>query len=124
MATKADYKNQMDAFATEKAEKEAKKAQYEKFLENINQMNQQIGPVINQMRQAESSFANGGYVAGNKSLTEGKLLTQADRLSSAQSNLQSVIKAAQLEIVDLSYEIRVAESNYQSAKAAYEAAPN
>ena len=124
MATKAEYKSLMDTYAAEKSEKEAKKAEYEKFLENINQMNSQIGPVVTQMTQAETNFANGGYVSDGKSLTQGKLLTQANRLSDAQSNLQSVIRATTLEISNLNYEIRVAENNYQNAKAGYDSAPN
>lgn len=118
----SDYLRQMQRIAKEKRSQMEKRAKYREYLAKLNKLNGDFHPIIAQMRSAEADFANGGYVSGGKTLTSGKLLTQAEHLSEVQENLQTVIKGTEQEIENITMEINTLEANYQTAVANYNAA--
>ena len=122
MASSAYYWGEMLRLRRKIDNQKEKLSKYKEFLAKLKKLYGEFSPVISQMRGAESSFANGGYLSGGKTLTQGKLLTQATHLSKVQDNVQNLIDATELEIENINTKISALEASHQSAENSYYAA--
>lgn len=122
MESSAVYWSEMLRLRRKIDNQKEKLEKYKEYLPKLNKLNRDFHPTISQMRMAETNFANGGYVSGGQTLTEGKLLTLAEHLSNVESNLQYVIKGTEQEIENIIAKIASLEASHQQAENNYIAA--
>ena len=101
------------------AVEKTKYTQYEQLCTLIGQLCSSISSVQTAMTNCETKFLDGGYRTGGKSLSDGTLPKEAERLNETKEHLETSLKKAKLKMIDIKEKIRHLEAQRAAAEAAY-----
>lgn len=117
--TSAYYQGVMAECDAQIAIEAAKHAKYEQLCNLIAQLCSTISSVQTAMTNCENKFLNGGYRTGGKSLSDGTLPKEADKLNETKEHLETSQKKSHLKMVEITEKIKVLQSQRAAAEAAY-----
>ena len=116
------YRNQMNYYdgLIKKAEQEQE--QYKNLKSNLSNLNGSLPNIQTDLKDAETSFLNGGYVDNNETFDKGKIKECCANLDTITDSISSVMGKIANKLIELENSINEYRVQYNNASSNYNSA--
>ena len=116
------YYNQMNYYDNLIKTAEKEHEQYKSLKSNLSNLNGSLPNIQTDLKDAEKSFLNGGYVDNNETFDKGKIKECCTNIDTITNDISSVIGKISKKLTELENDINNYKVQYNNASSNYNSA--